>query len=337
MSHEISQVEVDGVQVVEAMYANAPAWHRLGTIFKPGQQEAPTSAQAIKLSHLDWTVELEEMKGVTTGSNYERFRGTYRSDTKGGLGVVGKQYTILQNQEAFNFLDSLISEQDMRYEAAFALKGGREVCLLARMPSIDTIAEGDSHLRYVFFKNTHDGSGAIGCYPTGVRTVCANTVRLAEQLAGNLQYTIRHSGDMHYKLEVAKQYLSQFDKAFDLFREQGRELVNRKFDKDELEEYLEELFPSPDAKKKRAVTIRHKKLERIAANHSNQLSSAKGTWWGLFNSVTQYLDHQGQMRGQNERAKHENRFQSVVMGDKAKIKDFAFALALQMAGVSNSA
>jgi phage/plasmid-like protein (TIGR03299 family) len=337
MSHEISQVEIDGVQVVEAMYANSPAWHQLGTIFKPGEQQAPTSAQAIKLAHLDWKVELEDMKGVTTGSNYERFRGTYRSDTQAGLGVVGTQYTILQNQEAFNFLDSLLSEADMRYESAFALKGGREVCLLARMPSIDEIAPGDRHLRYVFFKNTHDGSGAIGCYPTGVRTVCANTVRLAEQLAGNLQYTIRHSGDMHQKLEVAKQYLSQFDEAFDLFREQGRELVNRKFSQTELEEYLEQLFPSPDAKKKRAVTIRHNKLERIAANHHNQMKSSKGTWWGLFNSVTQYLDHQGQLRGKDERAKHENRFQSVIMGDKAKTKDFAFALALQMAGVGNSA
>jgi len=333
MSHELS------IQngIVEAMYSNNPAWMRLGTIFDPGGTTGATSAQAIELAHLGWKVALEEMKGTTTGSNYERFRGTYREDTGAGLGVVGTKYAILQNHEAFSFLDSLVSEGQIRYESAFALKGGREVCLLARMPSIDTIAEGDSHLRYIFFKNTHDGQGSIGCFPTGVRTVCANTVRLAEQLAGHMQYTIRHSGDMHKKLEIAKQYLSQFDEAFDLFREQGRELVNCKFTADELEEYLEQLFPSPEKAKGRGATIRHKKLERIAANHSNQMASAKGTWWGLFNSVTQYLDHQGQLRGQNERAKHENRFQSVVMGDKAKIKDFAFTLALQMAGVSNSA
>lgn len=337
MSHELSIQEEDGKQIVEAMYANNPAWMRLGTIFDPGGKQAPNGDQAIVLSHLDWEVGIEGMRGGETGQDYLRYRGTYRKDTKAPLGVVGTQYHILQNREAFSFLDSLLQDDIMRYEAAFALYGGRHVCLLARMPSIDVIAEGDYHLRYTFFKNTHDGTGAISCYPTGVRHVCANTVRLGEQLAGDMIYTIRHSGDMQYKLNLAKQYLSQFDEAFDLFRDQGRVLATRKFNKVELEQYLETLFPTPEAEKKRAVTIRQNKVEAIRGHYRNrgrQIPSTDRTWWALFNSVTEYVDHDGQQRGKNDRAKAENRFHSVTSGDKAKLKDRAFALALDMAQVA---
>jgi len=338
--HEISEVEINGQQIVEAMYREKPAWHRLGNIWKSGDSVTADSETFIEGSHLGWEVGVEEVKGVTSDRNYTRFQGTYRKDTGQPLGIVGTQYTILQNREAFNFLDSLLQDGIMQYEAAFALRGGRQICLLARMPNIDTIAEGDHHLRYTAFNNTHDGTGAITCYPTGVRHVCANTVRLGQQLAGDLIYTIRHSGDMEEKLNTARKYLSQFDKGFTLFRDQARVLATRKFNKVDLEQYLEELFPTPEKERERARNLRCKKLEKIHQHYlhrSRQIPSTNQTWWALFNSVTEYIDHDGIHRGKNERAKAENRFLAVTSGEKAKLKDHAFAVALDMAGVNIAA
>jgi len=190
------------------------------------------------------------------------------------------------------------------------------------------------------FENTHDGSGAIACMPTEVRAVCANTVALAYRMGRGRVFNIRHCGDMAMKLKQAQQYLGQFDEQFDLFRDQGRTLATRKFSQVEIEQYLETLFPTPVAdtenKKLRAITIRKNTVAAIRDHYrrrNRQLPSIQGTWWALFNSVTEYVDHDSRTRGKSDRAKAENRFASVTSGPKAEFKNRAFSLALDMAGV----
>jgi len=337
--HDISVVN----GIAEAMYANKPAWHHLGEIFELGGSQGPDSERAMELSHLGWMVKTEPIQ-VVGGKVIEDKYATVRQDTGTALGVVGGRYTILQNRDAFAFLDSLLQDGIMRYESAFALAGGARVVLLARLPSVDTIAEGDDSLRYIMFENTHDGSGAISCMPTEVRAVCANTVALAYRMGKGRVFNIRHCGDMDMKLRQAKQYLSQFDEQFDLFCEQGRTLATRRFSQVELEQYLETLFPTPkpdaENKKLRAITIRKNTVESIRDHYrrrNRELPSIQGTWWALFNSVTEYVDHDSRTRGASERAKAENRFASVTSGPKAAFKDQAFSLALDMAGIAPAA
>jgi phage/plasmid-like protein (TIGR03299 family) len=342
MGHDISEVMVDGKLIAEAMYSNSPAWHRLGDIFDLGGSQGPDSEKAMELSHTGWEVAIQKLF-LGDGSEVEGRFATVRQDTGKTLGVVGSRYTILQNKDAFAFLDSLQQDGIMRYESAFALAGGARVCLLARLPSVDIIAEGDVSLRYILFENTHDGSGAIACMPTEVRAVCANTVALAYRMGKGMVFNIRHCGDMAIKMHRAKQYLSQFDAAFDLFRDQGRILATRRFSPVDLEQYLEGLFPTPVAngkKKLRGITIRKATVASIRDRYNRrnrELPSVQGSWWALFNAVTEYVDHDSQTRGANDRAKAENRFASVTSGLKAGLKDRAFSLALDMAGVVTSA
>jgi phage/plasmid-like protein (TIGR03299 family) len=337
--HDISIVN----GVAEAMYANKPAWHNLGEVFDLGGDKGPNSKQAMELSHLGWLVETEPVY-LGSGLEIEGKFATVRQDTGTALGIVGGRYTILQNRDAFSFLDGLLQDDIMRYESAFALAGGARVCLLARLPSVDVVAEGDSSLRYILFQNTHDGSGAISCLPTSVRAVCANTVALAYRMGRGQVFNIRHTGDMDVKLKLAEKYLAQFDEQFDLFCEQGRTLATRRFSPVELEQYLETLFPTPVAdaenKKLRAKTIRKNTVEAIRDHYrkrNREIPSIDGTWWSLFNSVTEFVDHDSRTRGANETVKAENRFSSVMAGPKAGLKNRALTLALDMAGVEVAA
>ena len=124
---------------------------------------------------------------------------TVRTDSGDVLGVVGKRYRIVQNRDAFGFLDSLLQDGIMKYESAGALRGGRQVFLLARMPSVDEIVPGDNSLRYVLFSTSHDGTAAIHAVPTSVRVVCANTLRIAT--ASSVGF--RHTDDVKAKLDSA--------------------------------------------------------------------------------------------------------------------------------------
>jgi phage/plasmid-like protein (TIGR03299 family) len=150
------------------------------------------------------------------------------------LGVVSDRYKIVQNTDAFNFLDSLLQDGVIRYESAGALKGGRVVWALARMPSQDEIAPGDVSRRYILFSTTHDGSGSVHALPTSVRVVCANTLRIAT--ASDCGF--RHTGDVAKKLEFARQYLSQFDEKFTLFRDKARVLAQRHYSPQQSRDFM---------------------------------------------------------------------------------------------------
>lgn len=318
MAHEISTVN----GTAEAFFALKPAWHGLGTVL----DHAPTSELAIKAAHLDWMVEQRELE-TTDGIKVDGHFATVRTDTGSVLGVVSDRYKVVQNHESFAWMDSLLQDGLMKYESAGALRGGRIVWLLARLPSVDVIAEGDNTLRYVLFSTSHDGTACIHAIPTSVRVVCANTLRIAT--AGNVG--IRHTGNVASKLDFARQFISQYDEKFTLFRDSARKLAERKVSPESAKEYIATLFPEvPEVGRGR--TIRENKIAIIRQNYRNDrqnIASIKGSWWSLLNSVTELIDHDGK-RLTSEKA--ESKMLSVVDGHGADFKVRAFELAMAMAG-----
>jgi phage/plasmid-like protein (TIGR03299 family) len=319
MAHELSFINGKA----EAFYALKPAWHGLGTVL----DHAPNSAEAIEAAHLDWRIGQRALRTVD-GIDVPDLFANVREDTGAVLGVVSGRYQTVQNREAFDFLDGLLADGVIKYESAGALRGGRIVWLLARMPTVDTIADGDHTLRYVLFSTSHDGSASIHAVPTSVRVVCANTLRVA--VANDIG--IRHTGDVTHKLELAKRYLSQFDERFTLFRDDARKLATRQLQGTEARDYIAQLFPEV-TNPGRSRSIRDKKIEQVRRAYSNgrqTMPAIKGTWWSLYNAVSETIDHNGRYIGTG-RIRAENKMLSTVDGTGADFKAKAFKLALEMA------
>ena len=81
--------------LVETMfYVRETPWHGLGTKV----DEAPTSAEAIKLAGLDWNVVCEP---IYTADNIEipNMKANIRDTDRSVLGVVSDRYKIVQNKE----------------------------------------------------------------------------------------------------------------------------------------------------------------------------------------------------------------------------------------------
>lgn len=322
MAHELS---FDSNGNAEAFFSMKPAWHNLGTVL----DHVPNSEGAIAAAHLDWRVSLEEIQTMT-GVKCENHFATVRQDTGAVLGVVSTKYKLVQNRQAFSFLDSLIESGEMKYESAGALRGGRIVWVLGRMPSDDQIAEGDVSRRYVLFSTSHDGTAAIHAIPTSTRVVCANTLRVALGSSKG----IRHTGDVRGKLDVARRYLSQFDEGFTLFRDKARSLAERRFTPEQSRAYIQELFPEVK-ETGRSRTLRETKVNQVRRNYVNprqNIASIKGTWWALLNSVTELVDHapNRSRRGQPSRDQLETKMLSVLDGSGADFKQRAFNVAVEM-------
>src|SRR5512144_2946330 len=178
MAHEIdTTVNANGA----AIYANNPAWHGLGVTL----DHAFTSAEALAVAGLDFTVEkqplftnLVDQPGLQKLTEHV---ATVRMDTGAVLGVVGPDYVPIQNRDSFRAFAPILAKYGAGYEAAAALRGGKRVFILAKLPTALQItnAAGDAIEEYFLLFNAHDGSGAIWLLPTPTRVVCANTLASA--------------------------------------------------------------------------------------------------------------------------------------------------------------
>lgn len=166
------------------------AWHGLGQIIT----DYPTSCEAIIHAGLNYTIEKRPLFTYNSKNQYGNsemgliipeievpdFYANVRTDTEQVLGVVGKDYNIVQNIDAFAFFDSIISGKDgILYETAGALGNGERIFITAKLPDYIRVGRNDCIEKYLFLTTSHDGYGSITAAFTPVRIVCANTLNAA--------------------------------------------------------------------------------------------------------------------------------------------------------------
>jgi len=345
MAHEIT-VRADGT--AEAAFAVKPAWHGLGVVF----DHPMSSAEALAGAHLDWLVVQREVAcivpemvptkwGPVEQYRYQKIKGALancRSDDGLVLGVVSDQYQVVQNVEAFKFLDELIANHEIEYESAFSLQGGRKVVLLGRLPKVDTVVPGDDSLRYILMSLHHDGTGAIRFGPCAERVVCANTYAVALQEGHVKELSIAHKGDVKGKLAQARNILNRANQKFDGYALQARALAAHKMSPEEWDTYLDIMCPVPDKRdpdwtEQREERIR-KTREDVAVAYllgdAQRLPGIERTAWAAFNAVTEHIDHLPR-RGATMQSKAEARFNVCLYGPGRDMKERAFQAAYRFA------
>lgn len=265
------------------MYVREVPWHGLGTMV----QEAPTSADALRLAGLDWKVKQKNIQ-VCGGGKIENFKANVRDTDNKVLGVVSDRYRVVQNDEAFAFTDGLIGG-DVRYETAGSLNEGRKVWLLAKMPTAKVA--GDDVEPFLCFSNTHDGSGSIRVCMTPIRVVCNNTLNVALRSAKR-QWATKHVGDMQSKmaearscLELAERYMLELD-AF------AQELANVKVTDDALSKILDEMFPvKEDDTERKKNSVKAVRDEFMICYFMPDIEKFRGTGWGVVNAMADMVGH----------------------------------------------
>lgn len=221
---------------VETMfYTREKPWHGLGIRV----QEAPSSAEALKLAGLDWEV---WQKPVYTdkGDRIRGYRANIRSTDTKVLGVVTNRYKVVQNTEAFAFTDALLGE-GVRYETAGSLQEGRKVWLLARLPR-EFIIGGERISPYLVFSNTHDGSGAVKVAVTPIRVVCNNTLNLALS-ESKRSWSMIHTGNIQGKIQEARNTLFRAEEYMDALGKEFENLRIKEMTDSQVKEYIEVLLP----------------------------------------------------------------------------------------------
>lgn len=183
------------------------AWHELGEVFD-GEM---TVATALAASHADFTVAkspvyFHNIKSGTMSVNPDYFH-IIREDNGQPLGLVKKSYGIVQNADAFEFVNDLCAggnKDEAFIECAGVLGQGERVFITAKFPERFKCGEvlGDDAEIYAVITTSHDGSGAVTVMLTPVRVVCNNTLQYAMLHNNVSKFAFRHTSNVKLRMKA---------------------------------------------------------------------------------------------------------------------------------------
>ena len=290
------------------MYVREKPWHGLGTKV----DEAPTSAEALELAGLNWKVEQTPVY-TADGTLISNYKANVRNTDNSVLGIVTDRYQIVQNDEAFEFTDSIVGETEngvVKYETAGSLNHGKKIWLLAKMPTQKVL--DDEVEPYMCFTNSHDGSGAIRICMTPIRVVCQNTLNMALSQAKR-SWSTKHVGDIESKLEEAKMCLELADEYMYNLGIEAEKLANTALRREQIDEILNEMFPVDDLTSERKKSnIQQIKDEFYIAYFMPDIEKFIGTAWGAINAMSDCVTHTAPKR--NTADFYKNRWGKVMEG-----------------------
>jgi phage/plasmid-like protein (TIGR03299 family) len=330
---------------VETMFSGRgiTPWHKLGVIV----EGTPTSAEAIKLAGLDWTVEKHPIfaripdeaktKAANNGKPHGSFKrvdslyATVRMDTNMPLGVVGAKYHPIQNASQFELLDSLVSEGSAQYETAGSLGGGETVwMLLVATEGVRSIA-GDAIRPYYLATSSHDGTGRLRVRNVATRVVCANT--LAAAMGENVarEFAVSHTANAKDRMRQAASLLGLMQKSNQEFVRTAEDLLAVTFTKAEFEGLVATLIPKPDDSQPevstRMVRSWETKFEDVvkSAYFATDLNDIRYTKWGALNAIADFEQHHLRVKG-TEQDRMETLFRRSFASGTSSLTGKAFAI-----------
>lgn len=362
MAHNIEINKVNGVEIASYVENGRKerAWHGLGQVF-----DGPlTVIEALELSHADYKVEMQNVfamtpalqEAMTTGTvNADLIldalvsgrKATMRMDTNKALGIVSDQYGVVQNSDAFKFIDTLCTggENTPVIECAGVLGHGERVFITAKFPE-QIILDNKSDDRvdmYVVFTTSHDGTGAVNCMVTPTRVVCNNTLNYAmTHNAGKI--SLRHTSGINGRLDLSNKENAEFAyrtlKMFDVYKnslEQSfQHLRNINLSEKELDDILAQvLLSDSNIKLYRESGINHPDITSRGRNQFLGVKEAmetgvgqdfgeRGTAMWALNGLTTFYQNSAKFRDD------EQKFLSITSGTAAakvqKFYDLALAI-----------
>jgi len=321
MAHELE--ERNGV--IEAAFAGQKPWHGLGQMVK----EHMTTDEALDLAHLRWRIMLLDLQYTLPDNavpdalyegDYTRTipdtRAIIREDTGEYFGTVGNRYTPIQNEDQAAFIQALIGDGNV-VECCGALFGGRKVFWTVKCPTELLIGGEDRIEKYLIIVNGHDGSIGFTVFWSPIRVVCNNTLRAALDGKGEQIVRLKHTNNVHDRVDDARKTLGIAEDYFNQVGEKFESFLTCKINPGDFLAYTEKLFGD-------------KEDTRNIVKTNYQAENQQGTMWGAYNAVTQFADHQMRFRGTVGR--EEKRFESVLYGPGFKVKKRAFELANSYVG-----
>lgn len=354
MAHEIEQYSDGTYSFVEnTNQKEGMAWHKLGIHF----DRPLTVAEAIEGCRANYEVESRKVYQMDENGNpyeIENAQAIVRKDNNVTLGLAKGRYTIVQNAQAFDFVDFLTSGsigEKATIDAAGVLGKGERVFVTAKFDETLKI-KGDTQMdMYVVFANSFDGSSPVTVMITPVRVVCNNTLNFA--MSHNTgRMSIRHTASAQSRIAVNEESMKNACNVLKLMEHYKTNLVaqidrlgNVSLTDEHVEHLIKDLF-CPEAQRKELKAHNYNitgkefstRYRNIVENVTNSVYGGIGQREGaeqntglwFINGLTTHFQNNEKAKGLEGR-KLETKFDNIMRGTAYDILNRANDLVLQVA------
>lgn len=195
-----------------SIISTEPTWHHLENA--KYYDKPLTTIEALQGCNADFEVEKQpivaltpELAGMIENGQFvnasmlkeliiDGSKATMRLDSHKTLGIVSDKYGVVQNAQAFDFIDAFCTGGSGApcIESAGVLGNGERVFVCAKFPEPIRLAHKDNDIidMYVVFTTSHDGKGAVTAMVTPTRVVCNNTLNAAFKNNSG-RWNVRHT------------------------------------------------------------------------------------------------------------------------------------------------
>lgn len=285
---------------------NLPYVNAYGTV---DISRAKNVDEALKFAGLDWEVESRHIYDAQ-GNPYPNYKANVNKENGDMLGVVTDRYRIVQNRDAFNFVDSLVDEGFI-FDRAGSFRDGKSIWVMGSLPDANIL--GDDVANNIVFTNSHDGSSGVKIMMTPVRLICSNMMNYAIREAQRM-WTSKHTGSITFKLQEAKETLGLAQKYMTELEKEAERLAMQKISEQQIEAIFDKMFPvdaSTTARKINNIAIM--KDNYMTCYNAEDLANFKGTVYGALQAMSDYVSHKAPARASNNY--YANRWNTLVNGD----------------------
>jgi phage/plasmid-like protein (TIGR03299 family) len=331
MAHEL-EIQANGQ--ARMMYAGQAPWHGLGT----SVEREVTSAAALKLAALDnWNMQLVPVEAILADGSRVTMPNDHaivRGMDGAVYGIAGDHYTVIQNEEACAFLDSLVGEGVAMFHTAGSLFGGRRVFVCCKMP--DSIQVGPDKIdKYLVAIWGHDGAFAFHIKWTGIRVVCWNTASAAFCIRGGKvratdAVSIMHTRGWKDRATEVREVLDLTNAYYARLEECFQKLIATPLRESDFTTFVKKLYPDQRKKEGEGVIDRSEIRETLRTIWHTGIGldheEVKGTRWAAYNAVTEYIDHHRKYNDGKYGDVADIRMNSVIWGQGSQIKKQALDL-----------
>lgn len=321
-----------------AFFHGQAAWHQLGHVVEgtlPAREAFELGGALFGVAARPiFTADMQEIPGS---------KAITRTDTGAVLSVMSGTYQTVQNDQLLRVAEAL--REDVEMDAVCVLAEGRKVTFTATIRGAEgEVGRGDAVRQHLVGATSHDGTVAFQVLFSPVRVVCANT--LAQALgASNASNTrrIRHTSNANDLIERLPLLIDVRRQQFTGGLAELRAMAATPCTDQLFREYVAGVFAdqlrgTTNDKRGDASTARPKTVEDLPFFESleakfggeaigGDLPGMSGTYWGAYNTVTEYLSHDaGRSKDPVESARQ--RLEALWFGRGAETANLAHTLAL---------
>ncbi len=198
-------------------------------------------------------------------------------------------------EKALAPIDALVASGALAFDHAQSSDGGSRVWIKASIPSVAAQAVGPAKVgdtvgAHVMISHGHGGAG-ITITAVIEALVCLNGMR--RSIAGGTT-RMRHTGNVAERVRTAVLRMEVVQRELARVQTIGTALTTRgPRDVDAVLDYLAAVYQEDAAElaaTRKAQTIGNMFLQNTMIG--GDLETRRGTWWGLYNALTEYLTHE---------------------------------------------